>query len=73
MRNFTTGDMMGDLMLKEGNTVMASLQITLGNQTPVQKYNAEICLNMGGCQDQASSLGATSALLALVLIQYIYA
>ena len=73
MRDFYTGDSNGDLELILSKTVAASLQITLGAEQPIQIFNSEFCLKMEDCeQAQANTLGATSAMLALVLIQYIW-
>ena len=69
MIDVNTGDASDDLILIMGKTVLASVQITLGDNEPVQRFNVEMCVSMGNCEEaSANTLGATSALLAIVLI-----
>ena len=74
MRAVNTGDSNDDdIVLIMGDFVSASVQVKLGDNEPIRRFNVEMCVDMGSCEEaSANTLGATSALLALVLISSIW-
>ena len=74
MRDFSTGDA-EDLTLEIDTLLSASLRITVGNESPVKKLDAELCLKMDGCEEESAStsIAYSSLLLVAVIISHVFA